>query len=87
MQNQVNNKQLDLEFQKANSTYNTTKQVNELKEINYLKSINQYNEGIISTDILLTAFTDKINAELNYSAAFAGLKYAESKININNTIQ
>ncbi|MDP1801780.1 MAG: TolC family protein [Bacteroidota bacterium] len=87
LQNQINNKQLDLEYQKASSTYNTAQKINELKTINYQKSINQYNEGIISTDILLTAFTDKINAELNYSAAFAGLKYAETKININNTIQ
>ena len=87
LQNQINNQQLDLEYQKANSTYNTSKRVSELKEINYLKNINQYNEGIISTDILLTAFIDKINAQLNYSAAFAGLKFAESKININNTIQ
>ena len=87
LQNQVNNKQLDLDFQKASSSYITAQKVSELKEINYLKSLNQYNEGIISTEILLTAFTDKINAELNYSAAYAGLKFAETKIKINNTIQ
>ncbi len=87
LQNQISNKQLDLDYQKALSTYHTAQKINELKTINYQKSINQYNVGIISTDILLTAFTDKINAELNYSAAFAGLKYAETKININNTIQ
>ncbi|MCX6296985.1 MAG: TolC family protein [Bacteroidetes bacterium] len=87
LQNQINNKQLDLEFQKAISTYATAKQISELKEVNYQKSMNQYNQGIISTDILLTAFTDKINAQLNYYAAYAGLKYADSKININNTIQ
>lgn len=87
LQNQINNKQLDLEFLKAKSTYNTAKQVSELKDLNYQKILNQYREGIISTDILLTAFTDKINAQLNYSSAFAGLKYAESKININNKIQ
>ena len=87
LQNQINNKQLDLEFQKSISTYTTAKQISELKEVNYQKSLNQYNQGIISTDILLTAFTDKINAQLNYYAAYAGLKYADSKININNTVQ
>ena len=87
LQNQLNNKQLELEYQKASSSYTTSKQISDLKEINYLKSLNQYNEGIISTDILLTSFTDKINAQLNYGAAFAGLKYAESKINLNNIIQ
>lgn len=87
LQNKISNKQLDLEYQKAFSTYSTAQKINELKTINYQKSINQYSEGIISTDILLTAFADKINAELNYSAAFAGLKYAETKININNTVQ
>jgi outer membrane protein TolC len=87
IQNQVNNQQLDLELQKANSTYNTAKKVSELKEFNYIKSLNLYNEGLISTDILLTSFADKVNAQLNYNAAFALLKYAESKININNKIQ
>jgi len=87
LQNKINNKQLGLDYVKANSSYRTSKQINDLKMINYQKSLNQYTEGIISTDVLLTAFTDKINAQLNYSAAFANLKYAQSKININNTIQ
>ncbi|MCX6181444.1 MAG: TolC family protein [Bacteroidetes bacterium] len=87
LQNEINYKQLNLDYQKANSTYSTAKQISELKEKNYMSSVNQYNEGVISSDILLTAFNDKINAQLNYSAALAGLKYAESKININNSIQ
>jgi outer membrane protein TolC len=87
LQAQAGNKQLDLEYVKAKSTYIVSKQISDLKSINYQKSLNQFIEGIISTDILLTAFTDKINAQLNYTAAFAALKYAESKININNTFQ
>lgn len=87
LQNQLNNKQLELEYQKALSGYSTSKQVNELKEINYSKSMNQYKEGILSTENLLLSFTDKINAQLNLISATSSLQFAQSKIKINNTIQ
>lgn len=87
LQNQINNKQLDLDYQKALSAYTTGKKIAELKEINYGKSLNQYQEGILSTENLLLSFTDKVNAQLNFINAEAALKFSESKIKINNTIQ
>lgn len=87
LQNQASNRQLDLEYQKAFSSFTTFKVISEIKESNYIKSLNQFNEGIISTDVLLTSFMDKINALINYNASLATLKYSEFKIQINNTIQ
>jgi outer membrane protein len=87
LQNQINNKQLELDYQKAISGYTTSKKVSELKEVNYSKSMNQYKEGILSTENLLLSFTDKINAELNLISASASLQFVQSKIKINNTIQ
>lgn len=87
LQNQTNNKQLELDYQKALSGYSTSKQINELKEINYSKSMNQYKEGILSTENLLLSFTDKINSQLNLISATSSLLFAQSKIKINNTIQ
>lgn len=87
LQNEAGNKQLDLDHQKALSAYTTGKKIAELKEINYVKSLNQYKEGILSTENLLLAFTDRVNAELNFISAAAALHFSESKIKINNTIQ
>ena len=85
LQNNLNNKQLELDYAKAYSGYVSSKRISELKEINYEKSMNQYKEGILSTDLLLTTFTDMINAQLVYINAEATLHYTESKIKINNT--
>jgi OMF family outer membrane factor len=85
LQNNINNKQLELDYAKAYSGYVSSKKISELKGINYEKSMNQYKEGVLSTDLLLTAFTDMINAQLLFINAEAALHYAESKIKINNT--
>lgn len=87
LQNKVNNKQLELDHQKAISAYTTNKQIDELKTQNYSKSMNQYKEGILSTENLLLSFSDKINATLNYISAESNLQYTQTKIKINNTIQ
>ena len=87
LENQVTNKQLELDYQKAISGYTTGKQINDLKGINYTKSMNQYKEGILSTEDLLLSFTDKVNAQLNLISAASSLQFVQSKIKINNTIQ
>ncbi|CAN5377043.1 hypothetical protein BH10BAC1_BH10BAC1_17180 [soil metagenome] len=87
LQNQVTDKQLELDYQKALSTQLTTKQIKELKDLNYSKSMNQYVEGILSTENLLLSFNDKINAQLNYISASSTLQFIQTKIKINNTIQ
>ena len=87
LQNELSNKQLDLDYQKALSGWKNGNSINKLKELNYTKSMNQYKEGIITTENLLLSFTDKVNAQLNLIGATATLQYTQSKIKINNTIQ
>jgi outer membrane protein TolC len=87
LQNKANNRQLELNYQAALSSYTTATQVSQLKNSNYIKSMNQYKEGILSTENLLTAFTDEINAKLISINAHASLSNAATKIKINNSIQ
>lgn len=87
LQTELNNKSLDLDFNKALSTYETSKQIYDLKSSNYTKSINQYKEGILSTDVLLTAFNEMINSELSVVSAFSSAQFIKSKILINNALK
>ncbi len=87
LQNELTDKDLELDYAKALSTATINKKIKELKDANYIKSFNQYKEGIISSDILLLAFTDKVNAEINSLSAEAILHFTETKIKLNNTIQ
>lgn len=86
-QNDIANIQLNLDYEKAYSQLNTNKQIFLLKEENYQMALNQFNESILPSDKLLTAFNDMLASRLNYSAALANLLYAKSKIEINNSIK
>ncbi|MGZ3864753.1 MAG: TolC family protein [Bacteroidia bacterium] len=84
LQNDLSNQSLNLEYDKAYSSYATSKNIYELKDSNYQKSLNQYKEGILSTDIILTAFTDLVNSRLTMVSSQSALEFAKTKININN---
>lgn len=86
-QNDIANIQLNLDYEKAYSQLNTTKQIFLLKEENYQMALNQFNASILPSDKLLIAFNDMLASRLNYSAALANLLYAKSKIEINNSIK
>lgn len=87
LQNELTNKQLILDYEKAFSQFNTAKQIYQLKEQNYGLALNQFNMSILSSDKLLIAFNDMLTSRLNYSSALANLLYTMSKIEINNTIK
>ena len=87
IQNDNNNTQLVLDYQKAFSLFMTAKQIYELKEQNYQLAVNQFDMDILSSDRLLIAFNDKITSRLNYSSALANLLFSKSKIDINNTVK
>ncbi len=87
LQNKLNNQQLSIDYSKAFSSYNTSQKIAQLKSLNFQKSKNQYAAEILSTENLLTSFTDKLTADLNQIIAVANLKYIQSKININNSIK
>lgn len=87
LQNENNNRQLVLDYEKAFSQFTTAKQIYELKEQNYQLATNQFHMDILSSDKLLIAFNDMISSRLNYSSALANLLYLKSKIDINNIIK
>ena len=87
LQNELSNQSLNLDYEKAYSSYLTSKNIYELKERNYQKSLNQYKEGILSTDVMLNAFVDLLNSRLALISAQASLEFAKTKININNLSQ
>ncbi len=87
LQNDLTNQSLNLDYEKNFTSYTIAKQVYELKNQNFTKSLNQYKEGILSTDLLLTAFTDMLTSKLNYVSAKASLEFTKSKINITNILQ
>ena len=87
IQNDNNNLQLVLDYEKAFSQFITSKQIYELKEQNYHLAMNQFNMDILSSDRLLIAFNDMIASRLNSSSALANLLYLKSTIDINNTVK
>ena len=82
IQTELNNRSLELDYDKALSSYQTAKQIFDLKNSNFSKSINQYKEGILSTDNLLIAFNDMVNSQLNVVSAFSSAQFVKSKISI-----
>lgn len=87
LQNDNNNRQLVLDYEKAFSQFTTASQIYELKQENYHLAMNQFNMDILPSDKLLIAFNDMIASRLNYSSALANLLYIKSKIDINNTVK
>lgn len=84
LQNEINNKNLELDYEKAFISYTSAKEIYSLKNDNYLKYHEQYREGIISTDIMLSSFTDMLNAKINFVSSQALLEFNKIKITINN---
>ncbi len=87
LQNDVANTQLQLDFEKAVSQFNSAKQVYQLKEENYKMANEQYGQSILPFDKLLVSFSDMLINRLNYSSALANLLFTKSKIDINNQIK
>ncbi len=87
IQNDLQNKQMALDYQKAYSQLKTNKEIYKLKEDNYRMSLNQFNMSILPPDKLLTDFNDMITSKLNYTSSLANLLYTKSTIKINNTIK
>ncbi len=87
LENELTNKQLILDYEKAYSQLNTTKQIYQLKEQNYGLVLKQFNMSILSSDKLIIAFNDMLTSRLNYTSALANLNYTMSIIEITNTIR
>lgn len=84
LQSELNNQNLELDYEKAAYAYATAVELYNLKNSNYEKSLNQYKEGILPTDFFLTSYTDMLNARINVIATLAALEHAKTRITINN---
>jgi outer membrane protein TolC len=87
LQSSATSDNLDIDLERSITSFNTARQVAELKRSNYEKSYRQYKEGIIPAEILLTASTELLNAELNEKNALANCAYSREKIKLNNRIK
>jgi outer membrane protein TolC len=84
LQNNIDNSQLRLDYEKAFSQWNSGLEITKLREENYQSSQNQYEQSILPLDKLLLSFNDVLNSRLNLAISSANLLYSQSKIEINN---
>lgn len=78
---------LEIDQQRSSRSYVLTKEISDIKDDNFTKSVEQYKLGILPSEILLTHFTEKVNANLAMANAKAAAKYAQVKVQLNNNIQ
>jgi len=83
---ELENKQLIIDYEKANSQMKSYKQIFELQTDTYNKNFDNYKEGILSIDILLNSYNSMVNSHYNYISALVNIMLSKSKININNEI-
>jgi outer membrane protein len=87
LQDNINNKQLELDYQKANKSYLLALQIESLRKDSYYKNLSIYREGILSATDLINSFDDWLNSALNTVTQLANAEYAKSKINMSNTVK
>jgi outer membrane protein len=87
VQEHYQNSQLDLDREKAVQTQLTADAICALKSENYQASLLNYKEGIIGADLLLTAFSDYLNSQLNQSAAAWATAFQHTRLQLNNSIR
>jgi outer membrane protein TolC len=87
VQNDVSNTQLQLDYEKAWSQFNSSKQICLLKEENFTNAKDQYSQSVLPFDKLLLAFNELTANRLSYSSALANLLFLKSKMDINNQIK
>jgi OMF family outer membrane factor len=87
LQSELNNQSMQLDLEKSRNSFEIARQIADLKNSNYQKSVNQYKEGILASDLLLTSFTDLLNSSANLAIARATMQYNRSKILISNSFK
>lgn len=86
-QQEFEQKQLALEYQKAIDNEKVTKEILKLRSDTYQKNLNLYEQNIYPTENLILSFTDELNAILAQTVAKVNVEFQNAKININNTIK
>lgn len=87
LEEDLNNRQYQLDYQKAFNSYQLSSKIASLNGDSYQKNLGIYKEGILSATDLLNSFNEWLNSGLNAAAQLASSEYAKSKITIYNTIK
>lgn len=87
LQDSINNRQLELEYDKSFNTWRNTLAIERLKEDSYQRNLNIFREGALSSFELISSLNEFLNAKLNTQSAAAAYQYAKARIIIQNTIQ
>jgi OMF family outer membrane factor len=87
LQQEILNKQLDIDYSKAIDNYQFTQKISLLKTDTYQKNFNLFKQDIYATDNLMVSFSDALTAQLNEQTAFVNTLFQQYKIRLNNTIK
>jgi outer membrane protein TolC len=87
LQQEVQNRQLDIDYSKSIDNYQFAKLISLLKTDTYQKNFNLFTQDIYATDNLLVSFFDALTAQLNEQTAFINSLFQQYKIKLNNTIK
>ena len=81
------NQQLLLDFDRSRQAFETAKAISDLRTENYDSYTASYKEGLIGADLLLTAFTDYLNAQLTFETAKWNHLFQIARMEINHRLQ
>lgn len=87
VQDATNNRQLQLDYQTAYTSYQLSVEIEGLQQDSYRKNLAIYKEGILSVSDLLISFNTWLNSSLTTVTQLAGSEYAKSRIAISNTVK
>ncbi len=87
LQESINNRQLSLDYQKANGDYESSLHIEQLRQDSFEKDTELYREGVLSARELLDSNNNWLNSNLNVAALWVAKEYSETIININNNVQ
>lgn len=87
IKSQLDFKQLSVDFEKSLSQMIASKQISELRTDSYTKNLANYQQGILSLDVLLNSYNAMVTSQYNYIAAAVSVMHSRSKITINNQQQ
>jgi outer membrane protein TolC len=87
IQQSFEQKQLQLEWEKAQAGEHISTKILDLKNDTYQKNFNLFKQDIYPTENLLLSFNDVLNATLSQQVAKVQTAFQREKININNSIQ
>lgn len=87
IQQSFEQKQLQLEWEKALASEQISAKILGLKNDTYQKNFNLFKQDIYPTENLLLSFNDVLNATLNQQVAKVQMAFQKEKINIHNSIQ